>query len=63
MGDEELSAIGEVLSSGMLTQVEVVKKFEDGFSRDLGVENSIAVSNGTVALDLAVKALGLKYGG
>jgi perosamine synthetase len=62
VGDEELSAIGEVLSSGMLTQGEVVKKFEDGFSRYLGVENSIAVSNGTVALDLAVKALGLKDG-
>lgn len=62
VGDEELSAIGEVLSSGMLTQGEVVKKFEDGFSRYLRVENSIAVSNGTVALDLAVKALGLKDG-
>jgi len=62
VGDEELRAIGEVLSSGMLTQGERVKKFEDGFSRYLGVKNSIAVSNGTVALDLAVKALGLKDG-
>jgi perosamine synthetase len=62
IGDEEIKAVGEVLKSGMLAQGESVKRFEDEFSNYLGVKNSIAVSNGTVALDLAIKALGLKPG-
>ncbi len=62
IGDEEIKAVGEVLRSGMLAQGESVKRFEDEFSSYLGVKNSIAVNNGTVALDLAIKALGLKPG-
>ncbi|MDD1751206.1 MAG: DegT/DnrJ/EryC1/StrS family aminotransferase [Methanothrix sp.] len=63
IGDEEIKAVGDVLKSGMLAQGESVKRFEDEFSSYLGVKNSIAVNNGTVALDLALKALGLKPGG
>ncbi|HWQ20286.1 MAG TPA: DegT/DnrJ/EryC1/StrS family aminotransferase [Methanotrichaceae archaeon] len=62
IGDEEVKAVGDVLRSGMLTQGEVVKKFEDAFSEYIGVKNSVAVSNGTIALDLALKGLGLKPG-
>ena len=62
IGDEEIKAVGDVLKSGMLAQGESVKRFEDEFSSYLGVKNSIAVNNGTVALDLAIKALGLKPG-
>jgi perosamine synthetase len=62
IGDEEIEAVSGVLRSGMLTQGEVVNKFEEEFSNYLGVKNSIAVSNGTVALDLAMKGLGLKPG-
>lgn len=62
IGDEEIKAVGEVLKSGMLAQGENVLRFEDEFASYLGVKNSIAVNNGTVALDLAVKALGLKPG-
>ena len=60
VGEEEIEAVGEVLRSGMLTQGEKVKNFEEEFSEYLGVEHSIAVSNGTVALDLALKGLGLE---
>jgi perosamine synthetase len=60
LGDAEAKAVVDVLNSGMLTQGIEVKKFEDDFSRYLGVRNSIAVSNGTVALDLALKALDLQ---
>lgn len=56
IGEEETKAVKEVLCSGMLTQGEVVRKFEDAFSAYIGVKNSIACSNGTVALDLALKA-------
>jgi perosamine synthetase len=62
LGDTEAKAVLDVLNSGMLTQGTEVKKFEDDFSHFLGVQNSIAVSNGTVALDLALKALDLQPG-
>ena len=62
IGDEEIKAVGDVLKSGMLAQGESVKQFEDEFAGYLGVKNAIAVNNGTVALDLAIKALGLKPG-
>lgn len=60
VGSEEIKAVEDVLKSGMLVQGEAVKRFEDAFSAYLNVKNSIAVSNGTVALDLAMKALDLK---
>jgi perosamine synthetase len=62
IGDEEIKAVSEVLKSGMLAQGESVKRFEDEFSSYLGVKNAIAVNNGTVALDLTIKAMGLKPG-
>ncbi len=60
--NEELKAIEDVLKSGMLAQGKVVGEFENKFSDYIGVKNSIAVSNGTVALDIALKALGIKEG-
>ncbi len=62
IGDEEIDAVADVLRSGMLTQGEKVRRFEEEFSKYLGVKNSIAVSNGTIALDLTLKALGLQPG-
>ncbi|OPY49915.1 MAG: Aspartate aminotransferase [Methanosaeta sp. PtaU1.Bin112] len=62
IGDEEIKAVSDVLKSGMLAQGESVRRFEEEFSTYLGVKNSIAVNNGTVALDLTMKALGLKPG-
>lgn len=62
IGNEEIKAVGDVLKSGMLTQGEDVKRFEEKFSAYIGVKNSIAVSNGTIALDLALKALDLTPG-
>jgi len=62
IGQEEIKAVEEVLKSGMLAQGEAVKSFEDGFAAYLGVKNAIAVNNGTVALDLAIKALDLEPG-
>jgi perosamine synthetase len=59
IGSEEIKAVEDVLNSGMLVQGEAVKRFEDAFSNYIGVKNSVAVSNGTMALDLTLKALGL----
>jgi len=60
IGSEEIKVVGEVLSSGMLVQGEAVKRFEDAFSNYLNVKHAVAVSNGTVSLDLALKALDLQ---
>jgi len=62
IGNEEIEAVGAVLRSGMIAQGERVKRFEEEFSKYLGVKNSIAVSNGTTALDLTLKGLDLKPG-
>ena len=60
IGDEEAKVVEEVLKSGMLAQGKYVSEFETNFSKYIGVQNSVAVSNGTVALDLALKALGIR---
>jgi len=39
-----------------------VKKFEDNFSKFLGIKNTITVGNGTDALEIAIKSLNLKEG-
>jgi len=62
IGEEEIAAVGDVLRSGMLTQGKIVEQFEGEFSKYLGVKHSIAVSNGTIALDLALKGYGLQPG-
>jgi perosamine synthetase len=59
---EELDLVGEVLNSGMLAQGKMVEKFENQFSEFIDVKKTIALSNGTVALDVALKALGIKEG-
>jgi len=62
IGEEEIKAVTEVLKSGMLAQGKEVEAFEREFASYIGVKNAIAVCNGTVALDLALKALKIKSG-
>jgi perosamine synthetase len=62
IGEREIKAVEEVLRSGMLTQGDAVKTFEEAFSAYLGLKYSIACSNGTVALDMALRVLNLEPG-
>ncbi len=62
IGPEEMDAVKEVLESGMLVQGKVVKEFEEKFAEYIGVKHAVAVSNGTVALDVALKALDIGPG-
>ncbi|HOK58517.1 MAG TPA: DegT/DnrJ/EryC1/StrS family aminotransferase [Methanothrix sp.] len=62
LGDAEIEAVSQVIRSGMLVQGELVRRFEEEFSAYTGVRKSVAVSNGTVALDLALRAFDLKPG-
>jgi len=58
----ELEGIKEVLDSGMLAQGEVVADFEEEFADYLGAGYAKAISNGTAALDVAMKAIGVEEG-
>lgn len=62
--DEVLNAIGEVLKSGVLTAPhgKWVKALEREMATYLGVKYVYAVANGTVALHVALKALGVGPG-
>lgn len=62
IGKEEIDAVTEVLKSGMLAQGKEVELFEKEFASYIGVNHAVAVCNGTAALDLALKALGIKQG-
>jgi perosamine synthetase len=60
--DEEVKKVTEVLKSGMLVQGSVVEEFEKKFSEYVKTKHAVAVFNGTAALDLALKACGIKEG-
>lgn len=60
--EEILSAIQEVLASGSLILGEKVKKFEEQYALYCGVKYGVGVDNGTNAIFLALKALGIGYG-
>lgn len=60
--DEEIQEVIKVLKSGNLSAGEHVLLFENSFAKYLGVKHALTVSNGTVALYLALKAIGIGPG-
>ncbi len=58
----DISGVVEVLNSGWLSLGPKYKEFEKKFAEYAGVKYALAVSSGTAALHLGVKALGLKKG-
>ncbi len=62
VGEAELAEVAEVLRSGNLTMGPKVAELEELVAAACGVEEAVAVSNGTAALHLAVLALGLSPG-
>ncbi len=62
VGKEELDEIKNSFKNDWLTQGPKVKKFEEGMANFCNVPYAVAVSNGTVALDIALKTLGIKHG-
>jgi dTDP-4-amino-4,6-dideoxygalactose transaminase len=61
---EEIDAVSDVLKSGKINYWtgNICRQFEDEFAKWCGTKYAIALSNGTVALELAFKALHLKPG-
>ncbi|GKU31577.1 DegT/DnrJ/EryC1/StrS family aminotransferase [Clostridium folliculivorans] len=62
ISDQLNSVVLDVLASTNYIMGENVNKFEKEFSDYLGVKNAISVGNGTDALVIAMKALGIKEG-
>jgi dTDP-4-amino-4,6-dideoxygalactose transaminase len=62
LGPEEMAAVSAVLQSGWLSMGPETRRFEEACARFLGVPQTLAVANGTVALHLALVALRLGPG-
>jgi perosamine synthetase len=58
LGPREEELVLEVLRSGRLSLGPMLERFERDFAAWLGVEDAVAVSSGTAALHLGVRALG-----
>lgn len=61
-GEEEERALLETLRSTRVTMGPRVRAFEDAMAALLGVAHAVAVTSGTAALDVALKALGIGPG-
>ncbi|MEQ1796110.1 MAG: DegT/DnrJ/EryC1/StrS aminotransferase family protein [Nitrospira sp.] len=59
---EEIRAVTEVLRSGHLAQGAVVERFERGLAAFLGIAGGVAVNSGTMALEVALRVLGVGPG-
>ena len=62
LGNDEITAVTEVLKSKWLTMGSVTQKFESAFAEYLGVKYAFATANGTAALHIAHRVLGVGYG-
>src|SRR5437667_4819280 len=62
IGEEEKSAVIEVLSSGWLTTGRAVREFEERFASYLGVPHAVALNSCTAALHLSLEAAGVREG-
>jgi perosamine synthetase len=62
LGEDEMAAVREVLSSGWLTQGPWVQKFETAFASRHEVRHALAATSCTSALHLALVAAGVGPG-
>lgn len=60
--EEDLAAVRRVLESGWLVQGKECERFEDAVANYCGVGHGVAVTSGTAALHVALKALRLQPG-
>lgn len=62
IGDDDVKAVTDALTSGWLTQGPAVPRFEEALCKATGAAHAIAVTNATSALHMACLALGLGPG-
>lgn len=56
------SAISNIIKNTAFIQGETVKRFENSFAEAIGIKHCIAVGNGTDALIISLKTLGISLG-
>lgn len=61
LGEEEMSAVMDVLRSGWIGTGKVSHQFEEEFADAMGGGYAVAVSSCTMGLKLSLKALGISY--
>jgi len=54
--------VEKILNSGMLTLGEYTKRFETEFAKLCNIKHAVAVNSGTSAIEIALRASGLKSG-
>jgi perosamine synthetase len=54
--------VKQILNSGMLTLGAYTKRFEEEFAKTCNVKKAVAVNSGTSALEIALRASGVKKG-
>ena len=62
IGDDDVRAVTDALTSGWLTQGPAVPRFEEALCKATGAAHAVAVTNATSALHMACLALGLGPG-
>ena len=62
IGEAELAAVRDVLTSGWLTSGPRAGEFESAFAAYVGCDHAVAVASGTAALLLSLEALGVGPG-
>lgn len=62
--EEEVEAVSSVMRSGRVNYWtgELCRRFEERFAQWCGTSHAVALANGTLALDVALKALGIGPG-
>lgn len=60
--EEMKEIVNEVFDSGIFTSGEKVKEFEKKFGEYCGSKHAVAVSNGTIAIELVLRNLGIGKG-
>jgi dTDP-4-amino-4,6-dideoxygalactose transaminase len=62
IGEDEISAVVEVMRSGVIAEGQKVKDFETAFADYVGTSYAVAVNSGTAALHAALLAHGIGNG-
>jgi perosamine synthetase len=62
IGDADIAAVVEALTSGWLTTGPRVSQFEKAFAAHCGASQAVAVNSGTAALHCAMRAIGVHTG-